>query len=48
MGVSVRVVGIRLGLQFSKPHDKRGNMNGGISSAFFLLIFYETFACKGC
>ena len=27
-GVSVLAVGIRLGLQFSKPHDKHGNVNG--------------------
>ena len=27
MGVSVLVVGIRLGLQFSKSHDKHGNAN---------------------
>jgi hypothetical protein len=27
MGVSVRMVGIRLGLQISKPHDKHVNTN---------------------
>jgi hypothetical protein len=27
-GVSIRVVGIRLGPQFSKLHDKRVNANG--------------------
>ncbi len=27
-GVSVRVIGIRLGLQFSKPHDKHVNASG--------------------
>ena len=27
-GVSVRVIGIRLGLQFSKPDDKHVNANG--------------------
>jgi hypothetical protein len=27
-GVSVRVIGIRLGLQFSKTDDKHVNMNG--------------------
>jgi hypothetical protein len=27
-GVSVRVVGIRLGLQFSKTDDKHGSANG--------------------
>ena len=27
-GVSVRVIGIRLGLQLSKSHDKHGNANG--------------------
>ena len=28
MGVSVRVIGIRLGLQIRKPHDKHVNANG--------------------
>ena len=28
MGVSVRVIGIRLGLQIRKTHDKHGNTNG--------------------
>jgi|ERR1017187_1906644 hypothetical protein len=30
MGVGVRVVGIRLGLQIRKPHDNHGNTNRGI------------------
>jgi hypothetical protein len=28
LGVSVRVIGNWLGLQFSKPDDKHGNANG--------------------
>ena len=32
--VSVRVVGIWLGLQFSKPHDKHGNANGDFFAVY--------------
>jgi hypothetical protein len=31
-GVSVRVIGIRLGLQFSKPDDKHVKANGEFNS----------------
>jgi hypothetical protein len=40
MGVRVRVVGIRLGLQIRKPHDNHGNTNGGIPAMPFLWRFY--------
>jgi hypothetical protein len=38
-GVSVRVVGIRLGLKFSKPHDKHGNANGEFTNPKSLYVF---------
>jgi hypothetical protein len=43
MGVNVRVVGIRLGLQSSKPDDKDGNIHGGISALMFPAIFFQNF-----
>ena len=36
-GVSVRVVGTWLGLQFSKPDDNHGNANGEFSLPQFAL-----------
>jgi len=36
-GVSVRVVGIRLGLQTNKPDDKQMNANGEFSAPIELL-----------
>ena len=35
-GVRVRVIGIRLGLQFSKTDDKHGNANGEKSDTALL------------
>ena len=47
-GVSVRMIGIRLGLQISKPDDKHVNANGGVFKNHFrfvnsLIVLYVCF-----
>jgi hypothetical protein len=47
-GVSVRVIGIRLGLQFSKTDDKRGNANGVETKGFYQSHLEENTLLLGC
>ena len=39
-GVSVRVLGSRLGLQSSKPDDKHGNANGDLEAGIIEVFMH--------
>jgi hypothetical protein len=42
-GVSVLLIGNRLGLQTSKPDDKQVNANGGFSVLLLCYYFFDVF-----